>query len=108
MSGNALGPELPQPYKDEVMPRVADAERAIFKVVNVMNPQGGHELAWRLAQEHRTLQQTLMRDVILPFVWHMADAYDEDRWDARNEGACLLAKRIATMYRLDPTGLPMV
>lgn len=46
-----------------------------------------------VAGEHRTLQQGAMR-CFVEFAKQMAKSYEDQRYDARNEGACKLASEI--------------
>lgn len=102
------GRELPRPNERDVSQNTADAAKAVHKVVNVMGEAQAHDLAWLLAADHRSLVQSTMRDLVLPFILHLADFYDEGRYDLRDEGACRLAAEMRDTFMAGEISLPTV
>jgi hypothetical protein len=103
---NYYGKPLPEPGAGEERPGVVEAHKAVERTLNTFNEQGANELAYLLAYDHRTLVQNAMRDLVVPFILWLAFQYDEDRYDARNEGACRLAASLRDVIN-GPHGFPM-
>lgn len=59
---------------------------------------------------HRTLQQSVMRQLIVPLIWAWADKYGERGFDLRNEETCRLCDKIrdAVGFEGDMPMLPYV
>lgn len=103
---NYYGRHLPAPTRGEEAPGVKEAKQAVERLLNTFNEQGANELAYLLAADHRTLVQNAMRDLVVPFILWLAADYDEDRYDARNEGACRLAAALRDVLNGEH-GFPM-
>ncbi len=69
-----------------------NAETAAKAMERAVNQFGGQEDAEYIVQHlcsmHRTLNQSFVSRIILPFVRQMAMHYDTGCCDARNESAC--------------------
>lgn len=61
-----------------------------------------------ILQEHRTLQQNVMRDIVLPLLQGWALMYNNDMYDPRNEGTCKLAAKLVECYENSNIGLPFI
>jgi hypothetical protein len=67
-----------------------------------------YEVAMLMGSDHRTLQQSLVREFIVPFLLLLAQDYRENRYDARNEKSCELALKIDQAVNLDSYPLPFI
>jgi hypothetical protein len=70
---------------------VTEAKKALHDLINRFTPNAATALAKEMANDHRTLVQSAMRDFVLPFIQELARQGDEKRWDDRNEGSVKLA-----------------
>jgi hypothetical protein len=106
---NKMSPDRAQAAREER--RQANLEpvfRLIEHVVNNMSGEPAKSLAFMLARRmHRTLQQSFMRDFIIPFLREMVKMRDEGFTDLRNEASCNLAADMLAAYDKS-NGLPMV
>jgi hypothetical protein len=105
--------DLPTPLKYEWSDKTVEAARAVERVLNIMDATPAHELAWALACEHRTLQQNLMRDLVIPLLRHWRRFADEDYFDDRNAGTVRAATAMLDAYEdwiesPEPSGLPTI
>jgi len=73
-----------------------DVIRELFQIINGMNSQTRVQdaVVHALKTEHRTLQQSFFRYVVIPAILKLADDYDRGFYDERNEGACRAAKEM--------------
>lgn len=90
-------------------PDVNDVANDVFHFLNVMGNSDVPELVYQLTwKQHRTIQQTLFRDLIVPIIKEFAQMADEGRYDARNEGTVRAARRLRHALESEPTPLPFV
>lgn len=69
------------------------AVQAIERSVNCMGDGEDAKIVVNgMANLHRTLNQTLTGNIILPFIRRMATDYEAHNYDARNEAACKMCK----------------
>lgn len=70
-----------------------DVMRELFRILNGMNSdiKVQDAVVYALKTEHRTLQQSFMRYVVIPAILKMAEDYERGFFDDRNEGACRFA-----------------
>lgn len=69
----------------------AKAAEAVERLVNAGGEKHRTALANDLCSMHRTLQQRLIGDLVIPIVRNMAER-TENEYDARNEYACRVCK----------------
>lgn len=69
-------------------PEVSAAAKAVSKLANNMSSdkEDLNELANLLTGDHRTLQQGIMRNLVMPMLRNWAEDFKSGRYDARNEG----------------------
>ena len=71
------------------------AAAAIHGILNRgFTGDGPKALAHFLANDHRTLVQTAMRDLIIPFIGYLAEQGRAERYDDRNKGSVMLAMEL--------------
>lgn len=70
---------------------VTEAKKALHDLMNRFTPNAANALAVEMANDHRTLVQNTMRDLIVPFIQELARQGDDGRWDDRNHGSVKLA-----------------
>ena len=69
------------------------AVQALERSVNCMGDDADAKTVVNgMANLHRTLNQALTGNIILPFIRRMAADYDAHNYDARNETACQICK----------------
>lgn len=77
------------------MDKVSKAEQAareLLGVVNSYDSEGIRIVLDRVLNEHPTLEQMFTNRFIIPFVRKMAERYDNELYDPRNEAACKACK----------------
>lgn len=69
---------------------------ALMELVNAVNGSHGKEAEVRevFRCSHRTLQQNLMREVVLPILKELDAAYQSGAYDGRNQASVDLAHRL--------------
>ena len=102
------GRALPVATKHEVSDNVRVAYNAFNKVVNTMDERGAHQLASLLANDHRTLVQSTMREFVLPFLYWLRHDFEAGFFDARNADATKLAAILVTATEESNLGLPFI
>lgn len=84
--------------------------RNLFSSMNAMDNESFKTIdvlrAWNM--EHRTLQQSLVRVVIIPILKRLAQAHKDKAFDARNEASCALAAKMLAAVTEDDLYLPFV
>ena len=75
---------------------IKTAMEALFHAVNCMSGEEERIKAVRevFSREHRTLQQSFFREVVIPILHQAADQYKSKDMDLRNEDSCRLANQI--------------
>ncbi len=89
--------------------QVAETERrekTLEHITNQMSGENARTLAHLCTRWHRTLQQSLVRDFIVPFLRELADNHAKGFSDPRNEASCLFAKRAVAIA--DELGFPSI
>lgn len=85
------------------------AEKVAADLERVINNFGCAEdmeyIVTHLLNMHRTLNQSIMNRLIIPFVHEMAKRYTAERYDGRNEAACKMCRemwdKVKEIYYLD-------
>lgn len=76
--------------------RTSEGEKAVKAIERSVNCTGNGEdatvVVWGMLNMHRTLNQALTGNIILPFIRRMASNYEKLNYDARNEAACKMCK----------------
>jgi len=87
-----------------------EAHELAKKLFALTNTMGGDTLGIAVAdafnQEHRTLQQASIRDIIKPVLYALDWAGDTGAFDLRNEGAVKWAR--AVLESTESKGLPFI
>jgi hypothetical protein len=68
----------------------------ISRLANSFSEDDLNLVAELLVNEHRTLQQNIMRGLVWPLLVAWSEDFDADRYDARNEATVKLAHDIMT------------
>lgn len=77
------------------MDKVSKAEQAareLLGVVNDYDSEGIRIILNRMLNEHRTIEQMFTNRFIIPFVRKMAERWDKENYDPRNQAACKACK----------------
>ena len=77
------------------MDRIEMAEQAasaLTRVLNDYDSEGIRIVLNKMLNEHATLEQMFTNRFIIPFVRKMAERYDNENYDPRNEAACMACK----------------
>ncbi len=83
-------------------------EQQLSRMVNTMNNEPTlNAIAYLMQRDHRTLVQTKF-SLCLRFIYMLADNFDEDRYDARNEYACKTSKAIVNLLGPDAFRVPFI
>jgi len=87
------------------------AKEAINDLFNAVNVIGGEREITEavlddISDQHRTLKQSFMRAIIVPFIEHFAKAYEEGAYDLRNEATCKLCHELKKVTDKHP--LPFI
>lgn len=77
-------------------PTPKSVARDIHTFTNSFSTDKVEELARELANDHRTLQQSLMRGLVWPLLKSWAEDYESGHYDLRNEATVKLAHDIVT------------
>jgi hypothetical protein len=80
---------------------------ALDGITNRFDDDAMTETAEAMAREHRSLQQRTM-DLFLRFVTNMAESYDQDSYDLRNEFACQTAVKIRKAFGGELPQMPFI
>lgn len=72
--------------------KAEQAARELLGVVNDFDSEGISIILNRMLNAHRTLEQMFTNSFIIPFVRKMAERYDNELYDPRNEAACKACK----------------
>ena len=70
-----------QDYVDE---RAKEAAKLLSSITNISGKQALFDLANLVTQDHRTLQQSFMREFIWPLLKLWAEKYNKGQYDERN------------------------
>lgn len=74
------------------------AEKVAEELERTINNFGCREdmehITGAMLNMHRTLNQSFMNHLVIPFVQEMAKRYSSGRYDARNEGACKMCREM--------------
>lgn len=81
-------------------PNAVETAKAISHLVNVSDGSLP-VLAEVLANDHRTLQQGFMRELVWPLLKLWAEDYESGRYDLRNEATTSLAHQIVATFKDD-------
>lgn len=84
-----------------------------YVAVDAMLNRGGVQesrrfVAKMVIEEHNTLIQNFMRDVVVPFISGMAEMHELGHTDGRNEGTGKLCVALRDYMEKNPVGLPFV
>lgn len=79
-------------YQKEMEELRDTAADAVERLVNGGGDTYCKDLVYRLGSMHRTLQQKLVGQIIIPLVRNMAQRLGTQNYDARNEFACKVCK----------------
>ena len=90
-------------YKEERATEVADS------IISLANTMGGSDIPGRVVEKllncHRTLNQSITSNFILPFIRGMALKYRDHNYDLRNEAAVQIChfmwKKMCEEYKYD-------
>jgi hypothetical protein len=93
------------------MNKTEQASSAMNDLFNAVNVIGGEKeitetILYTIDNQHRTLKQSVMRAIIVPFIEHFAKAYEEGAYDLRNEATCKLCHELKKVT--DKHSLPFV
>ena len=72
--------------------KAEQAARELLGVVNDYDGEGIRIILNRMLNEHRTIEQMFTNRFIIPFVHKMAERWDKENYDPRNEVACKACK----------------
>lgn len=75
-------------YRKKMGETVEAAAKSIETLVNGGGEEFRKLLIDRLGYMHRTLQQKLIGDIVIPLVRNMAKRVEDGNYDARNKYAC--------------------
>ena len=85
-----------------------DLAERIHRFINVMGGNAGSdELIRLITGDHRTLQQAVFRDLIVPMIDRWAEMEADGYWDDRNEGTVKACAAIVAGENWPPP-LPMI
>jgi non-homologous end joining protein Ku len=87
--------------------RVKNFMTALDVITNCFDDDNVREAAEAMACEHRSLQQRTM-NLFLQFVTNMAESYDHDSYDLRNEFACQTAVKIRAAFGGELPQMPFI
>lgn len=90
---------------DQVNPTAVAKD--ISRLTNVGANNDMAVLAELLLNDHRTLQQGFMRDLIWPVLKGWAEDYESGRYDLRNEATVSLAHQIVATFK-DEAHFPFI
>lgn len=65
-------------------------------------------LAAEMINEHRTIQQCFMREVIMPFLAAKAQDHAKKRFDLRNQSTCEVSARLWEKLQAEDFYLPYI
>ena len=74
-----------------------EVAKAISRMVNVGSKDNLALLAELLVNDHRTLQQGIMRDLIVPLLKLWSEDFEAGRFDARNEATVKFAHQVISL-----------
>lgn len=82
-----------------MLPTQERMSMAVSELVNAVNTMGSEKAAeagavMAFRTSHRTLQQNLMRVMIIPILRHLATCAENGTYDLRNEDSCKLAQKM--------------
>lgn len=86
-------------------------EAALVELMNALNAMGGDSEKAQVVREvfsrsHRTIQQGMMRTVIIPILQELNDNFDNNSYDLRNQASCYLAHNL--LLSVDNVYLPFI
>jgi hypothetical protein len=94
---------------------VDTAADSVERLVNGGGDENRKKLVSRLGSMHRTLQQRLIGEIVIPLVRNMAARVEAHNYDARNEYACKVCKVMLDSLKADypfiangECGLPLI
>lgn len=91
-----------------VDPETKDLAKDLSRAVNMFDPKPARDLAELVSRDHRTLQQNVMRDFVMPLLRLWAEDAGEGRYDARNEGTVKAAELMVAAFDESSISFPMI
>lgn len=92
------------------MGTLANIVRNMADAVNIFDTDAKREQEVReaFASQHRSLQQLIVKLLVMPILRQLADSYAQGYYDLRNEASCKLASKMLAAVGDDDTYLPLV
>ncbi len=81
----------------------------LMRLVNRASLEDINEVVSEITGDHRTLQQSAMRELVMPILRQWAKDFDENYFDLRNEQTVKMAKVMVTAWEKEEMrGFPLV
>lgn len=100
MSDKPLTPEQEQ--------EVQEVFKTLSNMTNRMSQPQMNRLADLIRTDHRTLQQSFMREFVWPLINGWAEDYNQNRYDARNHDTVKTSFDIITAFSNPPRGFRFI
>jgi len=80
----------------------------VFDCLNVLGGGNDKVVQETFSRQHRTLQQSFVKVVVLPILAQLAEAHETGRVDMRNQAAAALAAKFLAAVKEDELYLPLI